>query len=204
MTTLFGKYRAMVLDNLDPLLLGRVLAEVPALPGSVLNWALPCTPYAGPSVGLYAIPPVGANVWIEFEAGDPSYPIWTGCFWAHGELPATPSGPPTPQTKLFQTDACTLVLNDLLDAGGIFLTCSPPAVATPITLLLNSTGISLTCPESAIRITPASIELTQGTTTVVLTPELLHLAAAQAAIDLSGSSISTSVTAPPTSPDPKP
>ena len=204
MTTFFGKYRGRVTANIDPLFLGRILAEVPALPGTVLNWALPCTPYAGPSVGLYLIPPVGASVWIEFEAGDPNYPIWTGCFWAQGELPTTPAGPPTPETRLFQTEACTLILNDLPGVGGISLTCRPPAVATPITLLLDSTGISLTCPASALKITPASIELTQGTTTVVLTPELLHLAAAQASIDLSGSSIFTSVTVPPASPDPKP
>jgi hypothetical protein len=85
---LFGKYRGTVIESIDPLLMGRILAEVPAVQAGVLNWALPCSPYAGPEIGWYAPPPPGANVWIEFEGGDPTYPIWSGCFWEEGEVPA--------------------------------------------------------------------------------------------------------------------
>ena len=52
------------------------------------SWAYPSVPYAGLQTGFYAIPPVGANVWVEFEGGDPDHPIWTGCFWGPGEAPA--------------------------------------------------------------------------------------------------------------------
>jgi uncharacterized protein involved in type VI secretion and phage assembly len=48
---------------------------------------MPCTPYAGRDVGFFAIPPVNSNVWVEFEQGDPDYPIWSGCFWGMNELP---------------------------------------------------------------------------------------------------------------------
>ena len=33
------------------------------------------------------MPEVQVGVWIEFEAGDASRPIWTGCWWASGEMP---------------------------------------------------------------------------------------------------------------------
>ncbi len=77
-----GKYRGVVVDNADPAQLGRIRASVPAVSPDALGWALPCLPYAGPGVGFFAIPPVGASVWVEFEGGDPALPIWTGCFWA--------------------------------------------------------------------------------------------------------------------------
>ena len=34
------------------------------------------------------LPEVGSGVWIEFEGGDVSYPIWVGCYWRDGELPS--------------------------------------------------------------------------------------------------------------------
>ncbi len=73
---------------------GRIQVSAPAvLGGTHARWAMPCVPYAGPGVGLFAIPPVGANVWVEFEGGDLDYPIWTGCFWGIGEVPAVPAVP---------------------------------------------------------------------------------------------------------------
>jgi uncharacterized protein involved in type VI secretion and phage assembly len=49
-------------------------------------WAEACVPYAGGKNGLYAIPPVGSGVWVEFAQGDVDKPIWTGCWWKEGEL----------------------------------------------------------------------------------------------------------------------
>jgi hypothetical protein len=81
----FGKYRGIVLDNTDPLQLGRILAQVGALSIST-NWAMPCLPYIG-TPGILALPPVGTDVWIEFEQGNLDYPIWSGCFWNPGQPP---------------------------------------------------------------------------------------------------------------------
>lgn len=71
-----GRYRGTVTDNVDPLMMGRILSVVPEVQGAVLNWAKPCARSAEPDTALPALPPVGAAVWIEFEDGDPNYPIW--------------------------------------------------------------------------------------------------------------------------------
>jgi hypothetical protein len=88
----FGKYRGTVSDNADPTHRGRLKVKVPAVLGSVESWAMPCVPYAGQGVGLHTLPEQGMGVWVEFEAGDPSYPVWTGCFWADDQLPSDHQG----------------------------------------------------------------------------------------------------------------
>src|SRR5262249_8883078 len=78
----FGKYRGIVTDNDDPTKRGRVKVKVPAVYDETLEvWAMPCLPYTGNNVGVYTVPEPNAGVWVEFEAGDPSYPIWTGGYW---------------------------------------------------------------------------------------------------------------------------
>jgi uncharacterized protein involved in type VI secretion and phage assembly len=81
MTKFYGKYRGQVANNIDPQQRGRIQALVPAVSSMTTTWALPCTPYADPHTGVLRLPPLGALVWIEFEGGDPDYPIWSGCFW---------------------------------------------------------------------------------------------------------------------------
>ncbi len=88
----FGKYRGLVTDNNDTTNRGRVKVQVPAVLNTSEVWALPCLPYAGNGVGVYTIPEPGAGVWVEFEAGDPSFPIWTGGFWADNQLPNNQQG----------------------------------------------------------------------------------------------------------------
>lgn len=88
----FGKYRGIVKDNNDPTGRGRLEVIVPAVMGEEPVWAMPCVPYAGDNMGLYTMPETGTGVWVEFEAGDPSYPIWVGCFWGDGEAPKNQRG----------------------------------------------------------------------------------------------------------------
>ena len=121
MTLFFGKYRGKVQDNIDPYLIGRVQVTAPAVLGDAIVWALPCAPYAGPGVGFFAIPPVGANVWVEFEGGKPEVPIWSGCFWEVGDLPATMA---LPEMKVLKTDTATVTLNDLPGVGGVTIETS--------------------------------------------------------------------------------
>jgi uncharacterized protein involved in type VI secretion and phage assembly len=104
----FGKYRGTVSDNSDSTSRGRLKVKVPAVLGDLEVWAMPCVPYAGDGVGFYSLPPQGAGVWVEFEAGDPSYPIWTGCFWADGEIPDSNDA----NIKIWKTDKLTLRLDD--------------------------------------------------------------------------------------------
>jgi len=77
-----GKFRGEVVDNNDPLRLGRIKTAVPAISEHYLTWALPCLPFnGGTQPDQYTIPPIGCKVWIEFERGDPDYPIWVGIFF---------------------------------------------------------------------------------------------------------------------------
>jgi uncharacterized protein involved in type VI secretion and phage assembly len=107
----FGKYRGTVSDNQDPTTRGRLKVKVPAVLGDLEVWAMPCVPYAGDQIGFYSLPPNGSGVWVEFEAGDPSYAVWTGCFWADNELPDA-SGP---DVKIWKTDSLTVRLDDSAD-----------------------------------------------------------------------------------------
>ena len=113
----FGKYRGIVANNQDPRNLGRLQALVPEVLGEMpTGWASPCVPYTGTSAGFYAIPEMGAGVWIEFEAGDVSRPIWVGGWWGQADVPVKPLGaPPTMQTtKLLRTlTGLTVALDDL-------------------------------------------------------------------------------------------
>jgi hypothetical protein len=110
----YGKYRGLVSDNQDPLDLGRLKARVPEVLGDVeTGWASPCAPYAGPKAGLYVVPPKNAGVWIEFEAGDPSRPIWVGAWWGKAEVPPKPGGGQTrPGTKILRSDQGLIVALD--------------------------------------------------------------------------------------------
>ena len=84
----FGKYRGIATANDDTTNRGRVKVKVPSVYGEELEvWAMPCLPYAGNNVGVFMIPEPGAGVWVEFEAGDTSFPIWTGGYWVNDELP---------------------------------------------------------------------------------------------------------------------
>lgn len=77
----YGKYRGVVVNNVDPMMIGRIQALVPDVSPIPGTWAMPCVPWAGINTGLFTVPPIGAGVWIEFEKGDPDYPVWVGGYW---------------------------------------------------------------------------------------------------------------------------
>jgi uncharacterized protein involved in type VI secretion and phage assembly len=117
MTTYYGKYRGKVENNIDPQRLGRIQVSVPSVLGDgQLSWAMPCTPYGGSQVGWFALPPVNSSVWVEFEEGDPDYPIWSGCFWGSGDVPASPL---KDELKVLKTDTATITIDDTPGKGGI-------------------------------------------------------------------------------------
>ena len=165
MTTFHGKYRGKVENNVDPLQQGRIQVSVPAVLGDGrLSWALPCVPYAGSQVGFFAIPPVGANVWVEFEAGDTDYPIWTGCFWGTGEVPAAPA---IADMKMLKTGSISLTLSDLPGGGGLTIEVNPPAVTSPLKLVFNASGIELSNGSASVKLTPASVSVNNGALEVI-------------------------------------
>jgi uncharacterized protein involved in type VI secretion and phage assembly len=105
----FGKYRGTVSDNSDSTSRGRLKVRVPAVLGDLEVWAMPCVPYAGDKVGFYFLPEQGTGVWVEFEAGDPSYPIWTGFFWTDDQLPDDATDA---KMKVMRTGSATLRVDD--------------------------------------------------------------------------------------------
>jgi uncharacterized protein involved in type VI secretion and phage assembly len=137
----YGKYRATVLNNVDPMQIGRIQVIVPDV-SSVLptSWAMPCVPVAGIQMGMYTVPPIGSGVWVEFEQGDPDYPIWVGCFWGTAaEVPAlSHMVPPAVPGITFQTTLQNgVTINDVPGpTGGIMLKS-----ATGATIIVNDTGI---------------------------------------------------------------
>jgi hypothetical protein len=117
----FGKYRGTITDNSDPDNLGRVKAKVPRVLGDVeTGWALPAFIYGGASEqGFFAVPDIGAGVWIEFEGGDLSYPIWSGTWFTTGDIPESAK----PGKKVLKTKSGhKIVLDD--DGGSVEITDS--------------------------------------------------------------------------------
>jgi len=165
MSQFYGKYRGKVENNIDPQLQGRLQVSVPAVLGSgSLSWAMPCAPYAGPQEGLFAIPPNGANVWVEFEGGDPDYPIWSGCFWGLGEVPDPLA---VPLVKILRTASSTLKVDDTPGAGGVTIEAGPPAVAVPVKIALSSSGIEISCGKASIKLSPADVSINDGALQVI-------------------------------------
>lgn len=85
----YGKHRGLVVDNQDTEGLGQLQVQVPTVLGKDLKvWAKPCF-----SSGHFFVPPIGAGVWVEFEAGDPSYPIWVGTWYPLDQVPPEATTP---------------------------------------------------------------------------------------------------------------
>lgn len=156
----YGKYRAIVTDNKDPKNLGRIKARVPEVLGDVeTGWALPCVPYAGDGSGQYTVPEPGTGVWIEFEAGDVSRPIWSGCWWGENQLP----NQATPAIKVLKTASGHTILLD--DTGGgekIEITDKNGGK-----IVMDQSGIEISKGSQKIKLTQSSVTVNDGALEVV-------------------------------------
>jgi uncharacterized protein involved in type VI secretion and phage assembly len=146
----YGKYRGVVINNVDPMQTNRIMVQVPEVLGpAISSWALPCVPFAGTQTGISYFPPIGAAVWVEFEGGDADYPIWVGGFWANAsEVPALAlAGPPGVQRLVLSLLAqTTLVVSDVPGpTGGLLFKTTTGAM-----LMINDTGITLSNGKGAI------------------------------------------------------
>lgn len=169
----YGKYRGLVADNDDPQQLGRIKARVPEVLGDVTSgWALPCVPYAGNGSGQYTVPEPDTGVWIEFEAGDPSRPIWSGCWWGDGQLPADNGGQSgTPDLKVIRSEQGLMVT---LDDGGQVITVSDQDGSNLLEIQVMAGKVTLKGTTKAVIQAPA-IELVENAThPVVFGDELLQ------------------------------
>lgn len=147
----YGKYRGSVTD-VDASTL-RIKAKVPAvLKDQETGWCMPCVPYAGQDVGVAFLPEKGSGVWIEFEGGDVSYPIWTGCYWRSGEQPSDA----TPKVKAIVTKSPHKILLDD-DGGSITISDSNQNKIT-----LDSSGITLERGGNKVEISDSEVNVNDG------------------------------------------
>lgn len=161
----YGKYRGTVSDIQDPLMIGRVRAKVPDVLGDLESgWAMPCAPFGGSGMGFFALPKVGAGVWIEFEHGDPDYPIWAGCwFGSVADMPSDLLAPPYKKVLVMTEGGHSIVLDDTPGIGGITLKTSGGQK-----IVMNATGIEIDNGMGAkIKMTGPQISINDGALDVI-------------------------------------
>ncbi|MES2155561.1 MAG: phage baseplate assembly protein V [bacterium] len=172
----FGKYRGLVTDNQDPSGRGRLRARVPEVLGDhPSGWAYPCMPYAGDGVGLFTIPEPGSGVWIEFEAGDPSRPIWSGCWWGDGQVP---QAAPTTLRILKTQSGHSLAFDD--DGKSVTVTD-----ANGQKVRLDTDGIQIEDSHGQkVTMSAASVEISKGDKTVTLQASSIAIRAGTQSVEV--------------------
>ena len=149
----FGKYRGIVEEVEEGDSLGIISVKVPDLFGAdhVVERVRPCSPFAGSKHGFVVIPEPRDGVWVEFEAGIISRPIWTGFWWPDGAIPE-------PKGKLVRSFITTkghkLLLDDdadevsLLHSGGAEMKMT----GGDITINIGNTTLKLTSSDITMQV----------------------------------------------------
>ena len=164
----FGKYRGTVINNIDPMQMGRIQALVPDVLGDLpSSWAMPCLSVGGTQGGMFTVPTIRSGVWIEFEQGDPDYPIWTGCFYGSGaEVPSIAKAvPPGVPGITFQTPGQNgVTISDVPGpTGGIVIKTQSGAF-----IALNDVGITISNGQGAmINLQANSVDINGGALTII-------------------------------------
>ena len=163
----YGKYRGMVLNNIDPERRGRIQVQVPDVSNLIpSSWALPCLPFTGQQMGFFAVPAIGAGVWVEFEQGNPDFPIWSGCWYGLStEIPALiqPGMPPLSGVIVQTQLQNTLMISDAPGpVGGILLKTTTGAM-----IAINDVGITISNGKGAvITMTGPIVDVNAGALTI--------------------------------------
>jgi uncharacterized protein involved in type VI secretion and phage assembly len=164
----FGKYRGMVINNVDPMQMGRLMVQVPDISGLLpSSWAMPCFPVTGKQMGVWVLPVIGSGVWVEFEQGDPDYPIWTGCFpGSAADVPALAlAGNPASPSIVLQTSLqnCLMISDMAGPAGGILLKTMTGAMIS-----INDVGITISNGKGAvIAMNGPTVNINAGALTII-------------------------------------
>ena len=148
----YGKYRGTVTEVEDS---GRIKAKVPAVLGEqATGWCMPCLPYAGDQAGIAFLPEVDAGVWIEFEGGDVSYPIWVGCYWHTGDKPTRVKKdvkviqtPKSNQQIVFDDSDHSITITDFFNKNSV---------------TLDKTGIAIVRGSGKLAITDGKVSVNDG------------------------------------------
>lgn len=115
---------------------------------------------------MVALPIIGSGVWVEFEQGNPKYPIWVGCFWGSAaEVPALARlTPPAVPAITFQTPLQNgITISDVPGpTGGIVIR------SLTATLIVNETGIYIQNGKGAmITMIGPTVTINNGALTIV-------------------------------------
>jgi uncharacterized protein involved in type VI secretion and phage assembly len=165
---LYGKFRGTVINNVDPMQIGRIQAMVPDLAGFIPGtWAMPCLPMAGINTGVFTVPMIGSGVWIEFERGDQDYPVWVGGYWGSAaEVPVLAHAvPPGVSGITIQTTLKNgIVVSDVPGpTGGILIQTTTGAMIS-----VSDVGIIISNGKGAIiNMTGPSVDVNLGALTVI-------------------------------------
>ncbi len=106
-----GVHAGVVKDVSDPDELGRIQVAVPAVfdgdGPDAAAWARPCFPW-----GHFFVPEVGDHVWVAFEGGDPTAPVWLGAWYASGATPADAAVSPPVKRLVVSASGHEILLDD--------------------------------------------------------------------------------------------
>lgn len=119
----YGVYRGTVFDTRDPQNLGRIQVKIPQiLANQSTQWAWPVEKYDTTT----KVPAVGQGVWVMFEGGDPSYPIWMGTFGSNSGvvIEEQPSSPVVPEVDTTTNYPAAVRWSPKFEATGLTFTGS--------------------------------------------------------------------------------
>lgn len=164
----FGKYKGTVVSNADDQHLGRLLIKVPDVLRDQEVWAKACVPYAGQmtnhkQTGFFAVPPDLSHIWVEFEGGDPSHPIWVGCQWIAGQ---TESAEAVPDVVILRNGAGSITMSE--SPGEIVLEAADGTIVTigNGAITLEGTEINLSANGSTVSVSASGLDALNGALTV--------------------------------------
>src|SRR5690349_17945503 len=169
----YGKYRGLVVNNVDPMQIGRLLVScVDVGNGLPLGWAMPCMPIAGINMGMLSLPLPGSGVWVEFEQGDIDHPIWVGGYWGMAaEVPvmAHMVPPDVPGITLQTTLKNGLVISDTPGLGIMLQSMSGAMiVVNDIGIMIsNGKGALVNLIGPSVSIQAPTVDINLGALTVV-------------------------------------
>lgn len=172
----YGKYRGVVTDNKDDKDLGRIKAQVPSVMGETeVGWALPVFPFIGDGHGFFMLPEVGSMVWIEFEAGNPDFPIWSGGFLTENQ--SKPEDGDVSVRVIVSKNSHKVVLDDKDDrivvehSGGASIEMTASEITISLSgskMVMSATSISFN--DGVVKIGPGGVSLAQGAMTLGTPP----------------------------------
>lgn len=165
----YGVMTGRVINDLDPLTLGRVQVQLPAIDSVDLSpWARVAVLMAGPLHGTYMIPNIGDEVLVAFEQGDVNAPYVIGSLWSAMSPPPLPS--PVPQIRMIKT----------LAQNQIMITEVPPSITIQVlstgqTILISPTGIQILSGANVVNLGPPTgpptVQVLSGSNVINMSPD---------------------------------